>query len=92
MQQGIESDHFQVKKNMPGIGGFQSFHTARCTIQGFEAMLWLRKGFGFAGRGPSASRTDCWPSASDVWRLTKPEPCPAHPRPVTCSKICHRPS
>ena len=27
----------------------RSFHTARRTIQGFEAMLWLRKGFGFAG-------------------------------------------
>ena len=26
-----------------------AFHTARRTIQGFEAMLWLRKGFGFAG-------------------------------------------
>ena len=38
-----------VKKNMPRIGGFQSFGTARRTIQGFEAMLWLRKGFGFAG-------------------------------------------
>ena len=49
LQQGIESDHFRVKKNMPRIGGFQSFHTARRTIQGFEAMLWLRKGFGFAG-------------------------------------------
>ena len=34
---------------MPRIGGFQSFGTARRTIQGFEAMLWLRKGFGFAG-------------------------------------------
>ena len=49
LQQGIESDHFRVKKNMPWIGGFQTFHTARRTIQGFEAMLWLRKGFGFAG-------------------------------------------
>ena len=49
LQQGIESDHFRVKKNMPRIGGFQSFGTARRTIQGFEAMLWLRKGFGFAG-------------------------------------------
>jgi hypothetical protein len=29
--------------------GFRSFSTARRTIQGFEAMLWLRKGFGFAG-------------------------------------------
>ena len=49
LQQGIESDHFRVKRPMPRIGGFQAFHTARRTIQGFEAMLWLRKGFGFAG-------------------------------------------
>src|SRR3954467_13067145 len=49
LQQGIESDHFRLKKNMPRIGGFRSFSTARRTIQGFEAMLWLRKGFGFAG-------------------------------------------
>ena len=34
---------------MPRVGGFRSFNTARRTIQGFEAMLWLRKGFGFAG-------------------------------------------
>ena len=45
----IESDHFRVKKNMPKIGCFQSFKTARRTIAGFEAMLWLRKGFGFSG-------------------------------------------
>jgi len=29
LQQGIESDHFHVKKNMPKIGGFQSFPTAK---------------------------------------------------------------
>jgi len=34
---------------MPKIGGFQSFNTARRTIAGFEAMLWLRKGFSFSG-------------------------------------------
>ena len=34
---------------MPWIGGFQSFGTARRTIQGFEAILWLRNGFGFIG-------------------------------------------
>lgn len=49
LQQGIESDHFRVKKNMPKIGGFQSFNTAGKTIKGFEAMLWLKKGFGFGG-------------------------------------------
>jgi hypothetical protein len=31
------------------IRGFQSFNTPRQTIAGFEAMLWLRKGFGFTG-------------------------------------------
>src|SRR5215208_4377934 len=50
LQQGIESDHFRVKRPMPRIGGFQSFHTARRTIRGFEAMLWLRKGL--CGRPP----------------------------------------
>jgi len=49
LQQGIESDHFRVKQAMPKVGGFQSFTTARQTIKGFEAMLWLRKGFGFIG-------------------------------------------
>ena len=49
LQQGLESDHFHVKKNMPKIGGFQSFASAKRTIAGFEALLWLKKGFGFAG-------------------------------------------
>lgn len=49
LQQRIESDHFRVKRPMPRVGGFRSFNTARRTLCGFEAMLWLRKGFGFAG-------------------------------------------
>lgn len=49
LQQGIESDHFRVKRAMPRVGGLRSLHTARRTIQGFEAMQWRRKGFGFAG-------------------------------------------
>ena len=48
LQQGIESDHFRVKRAMPRVGGFRSFNTARRTICGLEAMLWLRKGFGFS--------------------------------------------
>lgn len=31
------------------VGGFRSFNTTRLTILGFDAKLWLRKGFGFAG-------------------------------------------
>src|SRR3712207_4633893 len=49
LQQGIESDHFRLKRAMPRVGGFQTFPTARRTIQGFEALLRLRKGFGFSG-------------------------------------------
>jgi IS6 family transposase len=49
LQQGIESDHFRVKRAMPRVGGFRSFRTARRTICGLKAMLWLRTSFGFAG-------------------------------------------
>ncbi|BAQ50222.1 putative insertion sequence transposase-like protein (plasmid) [Methylobacterium aquaticum] len=49
MQQAIETDHFRVKWAMPRVGGRRSVHTERRTIQGFEALLWLSEGFGFAG-------------------------------------------
>lgn len=35
--------------DMPKVGGFGSFNSARQTIAGYEAMLWLRKGFGLSG-------------------------------------------
>jgi len=45
-----------VRSNVRGLrsarrklDGFRSFVTARRTIAGFEAMLWLKKSFGFAG-------------------------------------------
>ncbi|MBP2450023.1 hypothetical protein JOH51_007531 [Rhizobium leguminosarum] len=71
LQQGIESDHFRVKKNMPKIGGLQSFNTARQTIAGFEAMLWLRKGFGFSGGWTVNDQNDLLARLSDSKRLTK---------------------
>lgn len=49
LQRVIESDHFRLKQMMPTVGCLRSFTTARRTIAGFEALLWLRKGFGFAG-------------------------------------------
>ncbi len=36
-------------RDIPRFSGFHSLPTAQRTIRGFEAMLWLRKGFGFAG-------------------------------------------
>ena len=49
LQQVIESDHFRIKQMMPRVGCLRSFTTARRTIAGFQALLWLRKGFGFSG-------------------------------------------
>ncbi len=80
LQQGIESDHFRLKKNMPRVGGFQSFNTARRSIRGFEAMLWLRKGSALLAPGPFTSRTDCSGSASDFRRLTKRKSRPVRAR------------
>src|SRR4051812_3413968 len=91
LQQGIESDHFRVKRPMPRVGCFQAFHTAQRTIQGFEAMLWLRKGFGFAGRwtvceqNRTASR-----SASVSRRLTKCETGGDAAYPAPCARVCDR--
>ena len=36
LQQGIESDHFRVKKNMPKVGDFRSFNSARKSIAGLK--------------------------------------------------------
>ena len=49
LQQGTESDCTRVKKNIPKIGGLQSFNRARRAIAGFEAIPWRGKGFGFSG-------------------------------------------
>jgi hypothetical protein len=73
LQQGIESDHFRVKESMPRIGGFQSFYTARRTIQGFEAMLWLRKSFGFACAWTVREQNRLLGNASDFKQITKSE-------------------
>jgi hypothetical protein len=45
----VGCDHFRVERPMLRIGGIQSLQIARRPIRGFEAMLWLRKGFGLAG-------------------------------------------
>ena len=52
-------------------------------------MLWLRKGFGFAGvdRPPAEPAAE---SASDFKRLTKPENGTILPFPATYAKVCNR--
>ena len=58
LQRGIESGHFWLKKNMPKVGGFRSFISARKSIAGFEARLWLRQGFDFDGQWSVREQND----------------------------------
>jgi transposase-like protein len=91
LQQGIESDHFRVKKNMPKIGGFQSFDTARRTIAGFEAMLWLRKGFGFSGEWTVNDQNDLLARLFGLQKLTKHEEAGPHGPASTNRNVCDTP-
>jgi transposase-like protein len=91
LQQGIESDHFRVKKNMPKIGGFQSFKTARRTIAGFEAMLWLRKGFGFSGGWSVNDQNDLLACIFGLKKLIQHESSPDVGIRASL-KVCNRPS
>ncbi len=92
LQQGIESDHFRVKKNMPRIGGFQSFATARRTIKGFEAMLWLRKGFGFAGAWTVREQNRLLAFCFGLPEVNKPETGAGPAHPATYAEFATRPS
>src|SRR5215207_8588850 len=92
LQQGIESDHFRVKRPMPRIGCFQAFHTARRTIQGFEPCCGCARASGLWAPGRCANRTGCSRSASDFQRLTKckVEADPVHP--AAYVRVCDRPA
>ena len=70
LQQGIESDHFRVKRPMPRWAA-----SARSTRRGARSaasrpVLWLRKGFGFAGAWTVREQNRL---LADFRRLTKPE-------------------
>jgi hypothetical protein len=56
---------------MPKVGDFRSFNRARRSIRDFEAKLWMRKGFGFAGPWTVIEQNRMLGSASDLQRLTK---------------------
>ena len=40
----VEQDHRAIKRRVTAKQGFREFHTARRTIQGYEAMHMIRKG------------------------------------------------
>ena len=58
LQQGIERGHFRAKKNMLKVGWFRSFNSVRKCVAGFEAMLKLKKSFGFYGHGCVRQQND----------------------------------
>ena len=91
LQQGIESDHFRVKRPMPRIGGFQSFRTARRTIRGSKR--YCGGGRGSASRVPGryASRTGCYRSVSVFRRFTKHETGAGIIPRATYARVCDRP-
>jgi hypothetical protein len=91
LQQNIESDHFRVKKNMPKIGGFQTFNTARRTIAGFEAMLWLRKGFGFSGGWTVNDQNDLLARLFGLTKVTKHENDIVQGIAAASEEVCDRP-
>ena len=88
--QGIESDHFRLRRNMPRVVGFQASNTARRSIQGFKPVLWLFKGSSSPTRVPSSSTTTCSGSASDVRMGTRRMSRPAPARSAACSGVCDR--
>ena len=77
LQQGIENDHFRVKKNMPKVGGFRSFNSARKSIAGFKTMLWLRKGSDYSGQWSVREQNDLLvvlfriEKVSETWKAPK---------------------
>lgn len=72
LQQGIESDHFRLKKVMAKNGCFQSFNTARKTLKGYEAMLLIKKGLGFKGKWTINEQISL---IQNLFGLNNPLPC-----------------
>src|SRR4051794_17891662 len=92
LQQGIESDHFRVKRPMPRVGCLQAFHTARRTIQGFERCCGCARALALPAAGRCASRTDCSQSVSVSQRLIKCETGVDAAYPAPCARVCDTPS
>ncbi|MBP2449449.1 hypothetical protein JOH51_006957 [Rhizobium leguminosarum] len=58
--------------------GFDHSDSARRTIAGFEAMLWVRKGFGFSGGWTVNDQNDLLARLFGLQKLTKHENDPGH--------------
>jgi len=56
IQQSIENDHLRLKRLISKNGCFQSFHTARKTLKGYEAILWIKKALALKESGRSMNK------------------------------------
>ena len=73
LQQGIESDHFQVKRPMPRVGGFQTFPTAGARSRVSRRCCGCARALALRVPERCANRTSCSRSASVSQRLTRCE-------------------
>jgi IS6 family transposase len=91
LQQGIESDHFRVKRPMPRIGGFQSFHTAGAPSRASRPCCGCARASALPAPGRSASRTISLRPASDFKKLMKSENRAGPAYFMTINRVCDRP-
>ncbi|ACL62705.1 Transposase and inactivated derivatives-like protein (plasmid) [Methylobacterium nodulans ORS 2060] len=73
LQQGIESDHFRVKRPMPRVGGFPPSPRPGGRSRASRPCCGCARASGLRGPGPCGSRTSCWRTASDFPSRTKRE-------------------
>ena len=71
LQQGIESDHFRLKKNMPQRGHLPELQHGAAVHPGVRGHAVAARASASQAPGRSTSRTGCSGSASDFRRLTK---------------------
>lgn len=50
---------------IPKNGCFQPFHTARKTLGGYEAILWIKKNWALKGNGQSMNKLILFKISSD---------------------------
>jgi hypothetical protein len=81
-----------MKRAMPRVGGFRSFNTARRTICGFEAMLWLRKGFGFSGAWTVREQNQLLAQCFGLLVANKAGKQSSRGPSTACSRVCDTPS
>ena len=70
-KQGIESDHFRIKKNMRRVGGFRSFNRARAPSRTSRPYSGCAGASALPAYGLSVSRTSCSGSAFELPQANK---------------------